>query len=174
MGADDIITKHPEIMAILDFIPSEYWAQLKTELNALDASELARLAANRGTTPAPRRETPAERSARIAAEYDAAIERRKIEMAKEAAAARRLTPEYKETQRRAAEKRKAIRDANPTPPKPTGRPRAPVDGLTPEQIAQREQSRQRSAEYRQRVKEAQERHRWILEGNKTKPPQSAK
>ena len=103
----------------------------------------------------PRREPPAERSARIAAEYDAAIIRRQEEMKNEAAAARRLTPEYQETQRRAAETRRALRDADPTPRKPPGRPRAPTDGMTPEEIAKRDFNRERSAQYRAKVKEAE-------------------
>lgn len=137
-------------MSILDFIPSEYWAQLKTELNSLDASELARLASDRGTTPAPRRETQAERSARIAAEYDAAIQRRK----KQDNAARRLTPEYKAAQERAKARRQERRETERVaePPKPPGRPRAPTDGLTPEQIKKRERDRQRLAEYREQCR----------------------
>lgn len=148
-------------MAIIEMIPPEYWARMREELNALDPSELARIAAEteaNAATSTPntkRRETPAERSARIAAEYDAAITRRQEQMKLEAAAARRLTPEYQEAQRRAAEKRRALRDADPTPRKPPGRPRAPTDGMTPEEIARRERMRQTLAAYRERCKEAE-------------------
>lgn len=148
-------------MAIIEMIPPRYWAQMRQELNALDPSELARIAAEaeaNAATSTPNtkhRETPAERSARIAAEYDAAILRKQEQMKNEAAAARRLTPEYKEAQRRAAERRRALRDADPTPRKPPGRPRAPTDGMTPEEIARREFNRERSAEYRAKCKEAE-------------------
>ena len=148
-------------MAVIEMIPPEYWARMREELNALDPSELARIAAEAEanavtSTPCIKlRETPAERSARIAAEYDAAITRRQEEMKNEAAAARRLTPEYQEYQRRAAEKRRALRDADPNPRKPPGRPRAPTDGMTPEEIARREFNRERSAEYRAKCKEAE-------------------
>lgn len=134
-------------MAILGMIPRQYWAQLKAELNALDPREL-------GDT-APDEETPAQRSARIAAEYDAAITRRMAEDKKGRAAARRLTPQYQEAQRRAAEKRKAERAQNP--PKPGGRPRLPTDGLTPEEIARREYQRQQGAKRRAAEKAERER-----------------
>ena len=103
-------------MAIIEMIPPEYWAQMRSELNALNSSELARIAANEDTAATStacmnRRETPAERSARIAAEYDAAISRRQEQMKLEAAAARRLTPEYQEYQRQQREKRKVIKEA---------------------------------------------------------------
>lgn len=149
-------------MALIEMIPPEYWAKMRQELNALDPSELANLAADENTAATStacmkRRETPAERSARIAAEYDAAITRRQAQMKLEAAAARRLTPEYQETQRRAAERREERREAEraTNPPKPPGRPRAPTDGLTPEQIAKRDFNRERSAQYRAKVKEAE-------------------
>ena len=154
-------------MAIIEMIPPRYWAKMRQELNALDPSELAKLAADENTadentadTSTPcmkRRETPAERSARIAAEYDAAITRRQEQMKLDAVAARRLTPEYQETQRRAAERRRQRREAEraTNPPKPPGRPRAPTDGMTPEEIARRERMRQTSAAYRERCKEAE-------------------
>lgn len=151
-------------MAIIEMIPPEYWAQMRRELNALDPSELARIVAEAEaatlatSTPYMKmKETPEERSARIAAEYDAAITRRQEQMKLDAAAARRLTPEYQETQRRAAERRKERREAEraTNPPKPPGRPRAPTDGLTPEQIAKRDFNRERSAQYRAKVKEAE-------------------
>lgn len=151
-------------MAIIEMIPPEYWAQMRRELNALDPSELARIVAEAEaatlatSTPYMKmKETPAERSARIAAEYDAAITRRQEQMKLDAAAARRLTPEYQETQRRATERRKERREAEraTNPPKPLGRPRAPTDGLTPEQIAKRDFNRERSAQYRAKVKEAE-------------------
>lgn len=160
-GKDGYITHfNPGIMAIIEMIPPEYWAQMRRELNALNPSELERIvaeaeAAATTLTPYMKPETPAERSARIAAEYDAAILRKQEQMKNEAAAARRLTPKYQETQRRAAERRRALRDADPTPRKPPGRPRAPTDGLTPEQIAKLEFNRERSARYRERYKEAE-------------------
>lgn len=101
-------------MALIEMIPPEYWAKMRQELNALDPSELANLAALYAATSTAckkRRETPEERSARIAAEYDAAITRRQEQMKLDAAAARRLTPEYQETQRRATERRKERREA---------------------------------------------------------------
>lgn len=47
-------------MAIIEMIPPEYWARMREELNALDPSELARIAAeaeaNAATsTPPPQR-----------------------------------------------------------------------------------------------------------------------
>lgn len=162
-------------MAIIEMITPEYWAQMRHELNALDPSELARIAAEaEAATLAPStphmkpKETPAERSARIAAEYDAAITRRQEQMKLEAAAARRLTPEYQETQRRAAERRRARREAEraANPPNPPGRPCAPTDGLTPEQIAKREFNRERSAQYRERCREAQRLHKKRQQGGK--------
>lgn len=143
----------PDTMAVIEIIPPEYWARMREELNALDPSELEWIAAEaeaKASTSVPcmkRRETPAERSARIAAEYDAAIDSRRKKLKNEAAAIRRLTPEYQEAQRRASEKRKALRDADPTQRKPTGRPRAPIDGMTSEEIERRERMRQISAAY---------------------------
>lgn len=150
-------------MALIEMIPPEYWAQIRRELNALNPSELAHLAADEkmtGDTSTPymkQRETPAERSARITAEYDAAIKRKQEEAAAMAAERRRQTPEYNEAQRRAAERRKAKREAEraTNPPKPPGRPRAPTDGMTPEQIAKREFNRERSAKYREKCRSAQ-------------------
>lgn len=162
-------------MAIIEMIPPEYWAQMRRELNALDPSELARIAteaeaaALATSTPyMKQKETPAERSARIAAEYDAAITRRQEQMKLDAAAARRLTPEYQETQRRAAERRRQRREAEraANPPNPPGRPRAPTDGLTPEQIAKREFNRERSARYRERCREVQRFYKKRQQGGK--------
>lgn len=150
-------------MAIIEMIPPQYWAQMRRELNSLSLSELRRIAheaAAPGTSISYRMpETSAERSARIAAEYDAAILRRQKQNMNEAAAARRLTPEYQETQRRAAARRKERRAAEraANPPKPPGRPRAPTDGLTPEQIAKREFNRERAAQYRKQCREGQRR-----------------
>lgn len=59
------------IMPIIEMIPPEYWRQIRKELNALgddlNPAELARL------------ESESQRRNRIAAEYDSAIERRRIE-----------------------------------------------------------------------------------------------
>ena len=52
-------------MAIIEMIPREYWAQIKRELNALDPSEFIRL--------------NHKDRARIEAEYDEAIKRRRKE-----------------------------------------------------------------------------------------------
>lgn len=104
-------------------------------------------------------ETPEERRARIRAEYDAAIRKHRLKNKRRTERQRKERPEYRELQRRAAQRRKERRDAERliNPPKPPGRPRAPTDGLTPEQIAKREKDRERSAKYRQQCRDAQQR-----------------
>lgn len=166
-------------------IPPEYWAQIRRELNALNPSELARLAADgrpTADTSTPfmkQRETPAERSARIAAEYDAAIKRKQEEAALITAERRRQSSDYMEAQRRAAERRKAKREGEraTNPPKPPGRPRAPTEGLTPEQIAKRELNREHQAKYREQCKAAQRlskgRHRDTQEASQSHADTSA-
>lgn len=141
-------------MAIIEMIPPEYWAQMREELNALDPSELAQLAppSETDTATPKRRETPGERSARIAAEYDEAIRRKQEQSEKERAATYRQSPKAKQ---RAAERYKAKRDADTTPRRPPGRPRAPTDGLTSEQLKKMEQNREASARYRESMRKFQ-------------------
>ncbi|MDE5900612.1 MAG: hypothetical protein K2H33_04565 [Muribaculaceae bacterium] len=72
-------------MAILELIPREYWRQLKAERSGVDFSTLTIT------------ETPAQRSKRIAAEYDAAIRRKQREYSRQMSEKRRdrLKPDRK-------------------------------------------------------------------------------
>lgn len=126
---------------------------MRRELNALDPSELARLATNKEAA-AKHIETPAERSARIAAEYDAAIKRKREEAERTATEARRNTPEYEKTRRRAAERRKerraaelAARPANWKPRKGGKSPAVPDEELSPSELEKRIKQRERYREY---------------------------
>ncbi len=145
-------------MAIIEMIPPHYWEQIKNELNDLDPSELTRLVEDdENDADTIQKETPEARRARIYAEYDEAMENRRREDNRRIAEARQQNSEYIEQQRKAAReywrKKKA---ADPNPRRPPGKPRAPTDGLTPEQIAKREKNRERSAQYRERCKRATE------------------
>ena len=131
---------------IIEMIPPRYWEQMRQELNALGQSGIAKIAGEN---------KPDDRAARIAGEYDEAIRRKQNELRRESRAEWRLTPKYQEAQRRAAERRKAKRDADPTPRKPPGRPRLSTDGMSPEEVARRERMRQTSAAYRERCREAE-------------------